>query len=220
MDIVINKGELNKLDLSLYHTLKISSIKINEKEVKFSAKDDKLTILLAEKYKEGEKIKVSIKYSGIINTVTKQGIKRFFVNNYSLFLADYFPWYPKPEWMGNTKRYEVKIENNNADIYSNLNVKSNGTFQGEGKEIFLVKSNFISKRLYKGIEFVGNTEQIATDAQCEDLMNIVKINDKVKDYKRLILTPQRDKEYLLYNLYEGQVVFGQLDTRTVLHYGR
>lgn len=220
MDILINKLELNKLDLSLYHTLKVSSIKINEKEVKFSAKDDKLTILLEEQYKEGEKIKVSIKYSGIINTVTEQGIKRFFVNNHSLFLADYFPWYPKPEWMGNTKKYQIKIENNNGEIYSNLNEKSEGTFEGEGKEMFLVKSNLISKRLYNGIEFIGNTEQIATDAQCEELMSIVKRNDKVKDCKRIILTPQRDKEYLLYDLYQGQIIFGQLDTHTVLHFRR
>lgn len=231
MEIIINKGELNKLDLSLYNTLKVSSIKINEKEVKFSAKDDKLTILLAEKYKEGEKIKVSIKYSGIINTVDRQGKKRFFVNSHSLFLADYFPWYPKPEFMGNTKKYEVKIENNNGEIYSSLNEKNNGTFEGKGKEIFFVKSNLISKRLYKGIEFVGNTEQIGTDTQCEELMNIVKkmgnvhvnqvkIVSNVNDYKRLIVTPERDREYLLYNLYEGQVIFGLQDYQSVLQYGR
>ena len=220
MDIIINNGKLNKLDLTLYHKLKASSIKINEKEVKFSTKGDTLTILLAEKYNEGEKIKVSIKYSGIINIVDEQGKKRFFVNDHSLFLADYFPWYPKTKMMGNAKKYEIKIENNNGEIYSSLNEKNNSTFEGEGKEIFLVKSNLISKRLYKGIEFVGNIEQIGTDAQCEDLMNLFKTGYIINDYKRFMLTPQRDKEYLLYNLYEGQVVFGVLDYNSILQTGR
>lgn len=220
MDIVINKEKLDKLDLSLYHTLKPSSIKVNEKEAKFTAKDDKLTIFLAEKYKEGEKIKVSIEYSGVINTVDEQGKKRFLVNSHSIFLADYFSWYPKPEFMGNIKKYEIKIENNNGQVYSSLNEKNNGTFEGEGKEIFFVKNSLLSKRLYKGIEFVGNTEQIATDAQCEALMDTVKGMSKLSDYKRLILTPQRDREYLLYNLYEGQVVFGLLDYQSILQLGR
>jgi len=87
---------------------------------------------------------------------------------------------------------------------------------GEGKEIFIVKSNLISKRVYKGIEFVGNIEQIATDAQCEDLMDNFKAMSKVNDYKRLIVTPQRYREYLLYDLYEGQVLFGLLDDQSVL----
>ncbi|MCD3298143.1 hypothetical protein G8T67_15150, partial [Clostridium botulinum C/D] len=50
MTIVVNNSELDKLDLNLYHILKPSSIKINEKETKFKFKDDKLTILLQEKY--------------------------------------------------------------------------------------------------------------------------------------------------------------------------
>lgn len=221
MEIIINNKNLNKLTLSLYHTLKVSSINVNEKEVEFSSKDDTLTILLGEQYKEGEKIKVSIKYSGIINTVDKQGSKRFFVNNHSLFLADYFPWYPKSEWMGNTKKYEVKIEDNNGKVYSSLNEKDNGTFEGEGKEMFLVKNILLSNRLYKGIELVGKAEEIKTDVQCEKIMNAVnRMGDGVNDYKRLILTPQRDKEYLLYNLYEDQVIFGIHDTDEVLQYGR
>ncbi|EET88130.1 hypothetical protein CcarbDRAFT_1366 [Clostridium carboxidivorans P7] len=222
MNIIINKGKLNKLDLNLYHTLKISSIKINEKDVKFSAKDDKITLLLSDKYKEGEKIKISIKYSGIINTVDQQGKKRFFVNNNSLFLADYFPWYPKSEWMGNIKKYEVKIENNNKEIYSSLNKKNNNTFEGEGKEIFFVKSNLLSKHSYKGIEFIGNTEQIETDSQCEELINTVKSITKgnVNDYKKLIITPNRDREYLLYNLYKKQIIFGLKDYQSVLQYRR
>jgi len=214
MDITINRGELNKLSLNLYHALKISSMKINEKEVKFFAKGDSLTILLPEIYKEGEKIKVSIKYSGIINTVDIEGM-RFFVNNNSLFLADYFPWYPKPQWMGNTKKYEVKIVNNNGEIFSSLNEKNKGTFEGEGKELFLVKSSLLSKRLYKGIEFVGNIEQIEKDAECEAVMNIVNWKD-IKDYKRIILTPHRHREYLIYNLYEGQAMVGELDRNSVL----
>lgn len=216
MDIVVNKGELDKLDLSLFHTLNPSSIKVNEKEVKFSTKRDTLTILLSKKYKEGEKIKVSIKYSGVINTVDEQGKKRFFVNNHSLFLADYFPWYPKPEFMGNIKKYEIKIENNYGEIYSNLNEKNNGTFEGKGKELFLVKNRLFSKHLYKGIEFVGNAEQIGTDDQCEYFMYNFKSIHKSDNYKRLILTPNRDKEYLLYNLYEGQVMCGLLDYEVVL----
>ncbi len=215
MDIIVNKENLNKLDLSLYHTLKPSSIKINEKEAKFTSKDDKLTILLQEKYKEGEKIKVSIKYLGIINTVDEQGKKRFFVNSHSIFLADYFPWYPKPEFMGNTKKYEIKIENNNGQVYSSLNEKNNGTFEGKGKEVFLVKNRLFSKRMYKGIEFVGNTEQIETDALCENLMDTFQDMSKLDNYKRLIVTPQRDREYLIYNLYEGQVMFGLLDYQEV-----
>ena len=221
MDIIINNKNLNKLTLSLYHTLKVSSINVNEKEVEFSSKDDTLTILLGEQYKEGEKIKVSIRYSGIINTVDEQGKKRFFVNNHSLFLADYFPWYPKSEWMGNTKKYEVKIEDNNGKVYSSLNEKDNGIFEGEGKEMFLVKNILLSNRLYKGIELVGKAEEIKTDVQCEKIMKVVnRMGDVVNDYKRLILTPKRDKEYLLYNLYEDQVIFGIHDTREVLQYGR
>ncbi|MDP4143347.1 MAG: hypothetical protein Q8936_02520 [Bacillota bacterium] len=219
MDIVINKSGLNKLDLSLYHTLKPLNIKVNGKEVKFSNKDDELTVLLAEKYKEGEKIKVSVKYTGIINTVDKQGMRRYFVNSHSLFLADYFPWYPKPEFMGNAKKYEIKVESNNGDIYSNLSEKNN-IFEGEGKEIFFMKSNLISKHLYKGMEFIGNTEQIATDIQCEDFENTIKKDYNINNLKRLIVTPQRDKEYLLYNLYDDQVLFGQFDSQSVLQYRR
>ncbi|KEH96981.1 membrane protein [Clostridium botulinum] len=216
MTIVVNNSELDKLDLNLYHILKPSSIKINEKETKFKFKDDKLTILLQEKYNEGEKIKVSIKYSGVINTIDQQGKKRFFVNSHSIFLSDYFPWYPKPEFMGNTKKYQIKIQNNNGQIYSSLNEKSNGTFEGKGKEIFLVKNKLFSKHLYKGIEFVGNTEQIGTDALCEHLMYSFENMSNLHNYKRLIATPQRDKEYLIYNLYEGQVMFGLIDYKEVL----
>ncbi|PPK43928.1 hypothetical protein, partial [Clostridium algidicarnis] len=35
MDIIINNKNLNKLNLSLYHSLKVSSINVNEKEVEF-----------------------------------------------------------------------------------------------------------------------------------------------------------------------------------------
>ncbi|WP_242944123.1 hypothetical protein [Clostridium botulinum] len=118
--------------------------------------------------------------------------------------------------MGNTKKYQIKIENNNGQIYSSLNEKSNGNFEGKGKEIFLVKNKLFSKRLYKGIEFVGNTEQIGTDALCEHLMYSFENMSNLHNYKRLIATPQRDKEYLIYNLYEGQVMFGLLDYNEVL----
>lgn len=216
MNIIINKENLNKLELSLYHTLKPSIIKINETDTKFTYKDDKLTILLQNKYKEGEKINVFIKYSGIINTVDEQGKKSFFVNSHSIFLGDYFPWYPKPEFMGNTKKYEIKIENNNGQVYSNLNEENKGVFKGQGKEIFLVKNKLFSKHLYKGIEFVGNIEQIGTDAQCEHLMYAFEDMSKLDNYKRLIATPQRYREYLIYDLYEDQVMFGLLDYQEVL----
>ncbi|MCY6960564.1 hypothetical protein [Clostridium brassicae] len=216
MDIIVNKENLNKLDLNLYNTLKPSSIKINEKEAEFKFKNDKLTILLQENYKKGEKIKLSIKYSGIINTVDEQGKKRFFVNSHSIFLADYFPWYPKPEFMGNIKKYEMKIENNNGKVYSSLNEKNNGTFEGKGKEVFLVKNRLFSKRLYKGKEFVGNAEQVGTDALCEDLIHAFEGINKIDNYKRLIITPQRDNEHLLYDLYEGQAIFGLIDYDEVL----
>ncbi|PPK44645.1 hypothetical protein BD821_1221, partial [Clostridium algidicarnis DSM 15099] len=83
------------------------------------------------------------------------------------------------------------------------------------------KNILLSNRLYKGIELVGKAEEIKTDVQCEKIMNAVnRMGDGVNDYKRLILTPQRDKEYLLYNLYEDQVIFGIHDTDEVLQYGR
>lgn len=216
MDIIINKRELNKIDLCLYHTLKPLSIKVDDKEVSFWAKADKLTISLGKQYLEGEKIKVSIKYKGVINTVDVQGKKRFFVNSHSLFLSDYFPWYPKPEFMGNNKKYEVVIENNDGEIYSSLNEKSNNTFEGEGKEIFLVKSNLISKHIYNGIEFIGNIEQIGSDTQCISYVNTLQKVYDITNYKKMFLTTGRDKEYLLYDLYEGQILYGQKDYKDIL----
>lgn len=220
MEIIIKDEKINKLQLNLYNSLKVANIRVNEEDVKYSAKGDILTIFLPQKYNEEDKINVSIKYSGIINTVDMQGKKRFLVNRYSLFLADYFPWYPKSNFMANTKKYELKIENNTGHIYSNLIEINSGTFEGKGKEIFLIKSNVLSKHIYKDIEFIGNMEQVATDQRCEDIINIIKMCNNTGDFKRVILTPQRDKEYLIYNLYDGLIVFGQLDEQSVLDYRR
>ena len=225
MKIRVDRDNLKSMNLKLFNSLKVASVKINNKSAKFSRNNDDLTIALDEKYNKNQSLDLYVKYSGILNVLGQQARKLFFVNSKAIFLADYFPWYPKTEWMGNDKKYSVKIESGVAGayegIYSNLEDKGSHVLEGEGREIYLLKSNLISKHIYKGIEFIGNSEAVMTDSRCEDILKGFKDGNRIpKDIKRVFLTTPREKEYLIHDLYNGQVLYGQSDLSNTIRDGR
>ncbi|MGL5152333.1 MAG: hypothetical protein ACRC7N_17390 [Clostridium sp.] len=209
MDIKVKED--SEITLYLFEGLDISKVTINGKDASYERDFEKLIVKL-DGYKN-ENIKLSVKYGGIINTTDLQGSKKYFVNNTSGFLGDFFEWYPKSLNRGNIKEYKIKINTNGENsLYTNLDRDINGIYYGLSKEVFILNGS-VCETEYKGIKFVGNLEQINSEKKLSALYKIVDgwCNNTLNEKSRVILTPKTDKQYLISDIYGDTMLFGEFD---------
>lgn len=190
MNVMINQNNIDSIKLALYEGLKISNIKVDEKQCSFDRKENSFVIKLPKQYSKGDKININLQYSGFINTTWRNGEELFFARSNAFFLAHTFEWYPKQsdEYL---KDYEIELMHSGKNkVYSNLDNQSQSPkykLSGKAKEIFIICGH-IEERKYKGYTFVGNEELINNDKYCEQIIKELK-NNNIDGIEKVIFSP-------------------------------
>ena len=214
--IEVVNDNLSTIKLKLFNKLEVIELSLNNKDISFERDGDNI-IINRDTY--DRTLNINIKYKGIINTFGEREGKKYFSNSSSIFLADYFEWYPKGEYRGYDKKYSLNIiKSGNKKIYSNLNSTSAGKYEGRDKEIFLVMGN-IEEKKYDNHTYVGNIELIDSREKIE-VVNSIFNEDEISmlnEKTNIIFTPRSDKQYLVRNIYKDYVLIGELDFQNKIY---
>lgn len=190
MEVMINKDNIDSIKLGLYQGLKISNIKVDEKQCSFDRKENSFVIKLPKQYSKGDKININLQYSGLINTTWVNGEELFFARSNAFFLAHAFEWYPKQSYQY-LKDYEIELmHSGNNKVYSNLDNQSQSPkykLSGKAKEIFIICGH-IEERKYKGYTFVGNEELINNDKYCNQTIDNLK-RSNIEGIEKVVYSP-------------------------------
>lgn len=152
---------VNKLNLSLYHLLKVSRI-VDEQgnELRFSQKNDRISIYFPEISKASEKKKIIIHYEGNSSPF-------YFANSHAVLLPYYFKWYPTlgsdPAMIitkyGNLTRIppikqKAKVTlayQGRTPIFTNLTQQSSSLYISDATDGITLVSGLVEQTSMKGI---------------------------------------------------------------------
>lgn len=141
-----NGHDVSKINFTLYHDLKVSSIKYNGNLISFQQKKDQLTVKLPTSIKQNETFELVISYRG-------NSSPYYFANNQAIFLPYNFPWLP-------TINTGPAMKVDNFDIYK-LSLQARNTVDynlivNDDKDIF-VNLNKVGPNHWQGIKTNGLT---------------------------------------------------------------
>lgn len=191
--MTVNKTDLPKYTMTLYHGYKVSKVTDeNKNSLEFTQDVDKLTI-----QNPGKINKINIKYKGYCNG--------FYSNTQAVNLPASFPYYPHPGYknifgnnntsfysqyiLENPAQFNVKVAKSGKEVFSNLDGE-NGSFSGKSDGVTLV-SAFLGTLDVDGKEVVY---PILDNAMKKDEIkkNVSTYGDFIDNYdqiKKIIIIP-------------------------------
>lgn len=169
MILNITKDNIKNITFGLYGKLKVTDVKMDGKECKYSRDSNSITLKSDNAFNSGEKINILISCEGYIYTKWLQGKETYFVDDSEAYLGSVFEWYPKLN-DNKEKQYTIKL-NHKSKLYSNLFIKPGKDcdyLTGEDKDVLILSGSTIGQRKYKDYTLIGNEEYFITDKQCQN----------------------------------------------------
>lgn len=163
------------LHLFLDDGFKVHSVKVNGSPIKFSHKNNVLTI--HDPFKANEKKKVVVSYSGRIQIVDNLGVPRYYVSHDAVNLPGWiFAWYPTV-FQAQPSFFDIRLDAT-MKVYANIGSSPVQTkLKGQTSSLSLFAGQY-QKLIDHGITY------------------ILPINAQLKDYQRIIdeqLTKKDDR---------------------------
>lgn len=166
------KSPLEIINLSIYHRLKVSTVKSGDKSLLFSQESDFLKVYLEEPIPSNQTVTLQIKYSGSSSPF-------YMVNSQAVYLPANFSWLPTttigPAFViesnllhrsslqpMNSVKYELNVKDRN-EVYTNIEKVENGKYSGENNGLTIVSGQLTEKKIGNKQVIIPSTWSLSLD---------------------------------------------------------
>ncbi|ALB44131.1 hypothetical protein [Clostridium beijerinckii] len=192
-------SNIDSITFLLDDLFKIEEIRIDGEAAKFTHEDDK--VVLDYKTNEKKSINIEISYEGHIHIEDELGVATFYCNSDVMNLTNSLHWYPSI-YNNSSIDYDINI-NTSANIYSNLDVESQGNnfkVTGTASEVDLFAGQY-KKVDDNGIEYIipstYNLEEFKTKLEKRVSSYLVKHEEEFSKDDFEVLREKRYKKVIV-----------------------
>ncbi len=209
-----SENKIKEISFLLDNIFNINSIKLNDKNLKFTHENNKLNITLDNDLEKNSIANLQINYSGRVNYIDSIGNQYLIANTNNILLpTDSLAWYPSIK-QDNDIKFDLNL-NSKLKIKSNLNLDAKkSTLSGNSNSVFLIAGNLQTINIdgYE-ITFPLDTDINELYTLLDSLKNDIKSlnlteNEKaqINNRKKILFSPIQYATNSLIQVVDGTII--------------